>query len=286
MKKSTGKNIVNNKKGRVSERFIKKYSFISMMLVVMLILSACGSSNATVSTDLDGIKQRGYIVMGLDDTFAPMGFRDDSGELVGFDVDLAKEVFDRAGLEVEFQPIDWSMKETELNTGNIDLIWNGYSITEERKEKVAFTQPYLENKQITITLANSDIKTKEDLKSKKVAVQNGSSTLDAIMKYPDIVSEFDGGEPILFDTNNEAFMDLEAKRSEAVVADEVLARYYVKQRGAEKYKVLEDDFGKEEYGIGVRKSDTELLKLINDILDEMKADGSYDEVYSKWFSES
>lgn len=286
MKKSTGKNIVNNKKGRVSERFIKKYSFISMMLVVMLILSACGSSNATVSTDLDGIKERGYIVMGLDDTFAPMGFRDDSGELVGFDVDLAKEVFDRVGLEVEFQPIDWSMKETELNTGNIDLIWNGYSITEERKEKVAFTQSYLENKQITITLANSDIKVKENLKNKKVAVQNGSSTLDAIMKYPDIVSEFDSGEPVLFDTNNEAFMDLEAKRSDAVVADEVLARYYVKQRGEEKYKVLEDDFGKEEYGIGVRKSDTELLKLLNDILDEMKADGSYDEVYSKWFSEN
>ncbi len=286
MKKSTEKNIVNNSKDRFSKSFIKRYSFISIILVGILLLSACGSNNITISTDLDGIKERGYIVMGLDDTFAPMGFRDGSGELVGFDVDLAREVFNRAGLEVEFQPIDWSMKETELNSGNIDLIWNGYSITEERKEKVSFTQPYLENKQITITLANSDIKVKENLKNKKVAVQNGSSTLDAIMKYPDIVSEFDSGEPVLFDTNNEAFMDLEAKRSDAVVADEVLARYYVKQRGEEKYKVLEDDFGKEEYGIGVRKSDTELLKLLNDILDEMKADGSYDEVYSKWFSEN
>jgi polar amino acid transport system substrate-binding protein len=215
-----------------------------------------------------------------------MGFRDSNDELVGFDVDLAKEVFKRADIEVKFQPIDWAMKETELNSGNIDLIWNGYTITEERKEKVSFTTPYLENKQIVITLADSDIKDKSELKNKKVAVQNGSSAWDAIMSYPDLVAEFDGGEPILFDTNNEAFMDLEAGRTDAVVGDEVLARYYVKQRGEEKYKVLEDDFGKEEYGIGIRKTDEDLLKLVNDTLSEMIDDGSYNEIYSKWFSEN
>ena len=215
-----------------------------------------------------------------------MGFRDDKGELVGFDVDLAEEVFNRIGFEVEFQPIDWSMKETELNSGNIDVIWNGYSITEERKEKVNFTQAYLKNKQIIITLADSSINNKEDLKGKKVAVQNGSSTLEAINKEPEIVATFEGGEPVLFDTNNEAIMDLEAKRVDAVVSDEVLARYYIKQKNPEEYKVLEDNFGEEEYGIGIRKEDKRLIEEINNTLNEMKKDGSYQKVYEKWFGEN
>jgi len=274
------------KKIEKKQGFKGKYGVLAMLLVAMLVLSACGQSKVSSGSGLDSIKDRGYIVMGLDDTFAPMGFRDNAGELVGFDIDLAKEVFKRADIEVRFQPIDWSMKETELNSGNIDLIWNGYTITEERKGKVAFTKPYLENKQIIITLAGSSIEDKQDLKNKKVALQNGSSALDAIMNYPDLVAEFNGGEPILFDTNNEAFMDLEAGRTDAVVGDEVLVRYYVKQRGEAKYKVLEDDFGKEEYGIGIRKIDEDLLKLVNETLDEMIDDGSYNEIYSKWFSEN
>jgi len=274
------------KKIEKKQGFKGKYGVLAMLLVAMLVLSACGQSKVSSGSGLDSIKDRGYIVMGLDDTFAPMGFRDNAGELVGFDIDLAKEVFKRADIEVRFQPIDWSMKETELNSGNIDLIWNGYTITEERKGKVSFTKPYLENKQIIITLAGSSIEDKQDLKNKKVALQNGSSALDAIMNYPDLVAEFNGGEPILFDTNNEAFMDLEAGRTDAVVGDEVLARYYVKQRGEAKYKVLEDDFGKEEYGIGIRKIDEDLLKLVNETLAEMIDDGSYSEIYSKWFSEN
>ena len=113
-------------------------------------------------------------------------------------------------------------EETELNSGNIDLIWNAYTITPERKEKVAFTKPYLDNSQVIVTLADSDIKTKEDLVGKKVAAQTGSSAVDAMNTEPELVAAFDGGEPVLFDTNNEAFMDLEVKRSDALVADEVL----------------------------------------------------------------
>ena len=257
----------------------KKFCVFAILLVGVLALSACGKSNISSEVSLDAIKERGYIVMGLDDTFAPMGFRDNKGELVGFDIDLAKEVFKRADIEVRFQPIDWAMKEAELNSGNIDLIWNGYSISDERKEKVAFTKPYLENNQIIITLADSEIETREDLKGKNVAIQNGSTAYDAVVAYGDLVQEFNDGEPILFDTNNEAFMDVEAGRSDAVVADEVLSRYYIKQKSEEKYKVLEDDFGKEEYGIGIRKTDKDLLKLVDDTLNEMRADGTYDEKY-------
>mgnify|MGYP001490973758 CR=1 FL=1 len=266
---------------------MKKENYFIILLVVLALstVGLVGCSKETVSKEdsYEKLEEKGYIVMGLDDTFAPMGFRDDKGELVGFDVDLAREVFKRAGFKVEFQPIDWSMKETELNSGNIDVIWNGYSINDERKEKVAFTQAYLENKQIIMTLADSTINSKEDLKDKKVAVQNGSSTLEAINNEPEVVETFAGGEPVLFDTNHEAIMDLEAGRADAVVSDEVLARYYIKQKNPKDYKILEEDFGEEEYGIGLRKEDKKLLDKINNVLDEMKKDGSYEKIYEKWF---
>ncbi|HZK56818.1 MAG TPA: amino acid ABC transporter substrate-binding protein [Clostridia bacterium] len=232
---------------------------------------------------LDEIKERGYIIMGLDDTFAPMGFRDKQSNLVGFDVDLAKEVFERAGIELKLQPIDWSMKETELNTGKVDVIWNGYTITPGRKEQVDFTKPYLSNKQIIVTMAGSGVEKREDLIGKKVAIQSESSAIDAVMAYPDIVEQFDGGEPTLFATNDKALIDLEVGRSDAVVGDEVYVKYYIKQKGESKYKIAKEDFGDEEYGIGFRKTDGDLLKLVDDIIDEMRADGSYDEVCSRWF---
>ncbi|NLK90735.1 MAG: amino acid ABC transporter substrate-binding protein [Clostridiales bacterium] len=235
---------------------------------------------------LDEIKERGYIIMGLDDTFAPMGFRDKQNNLVGFDVDLAKEVFKRAEIELKLQPIDWSMKETELNTGKIDVIWNGYTITPGRKEQVDFTKPYLTNKQIIVTMAGSGVDKREDLAGKKVAIQSESSAIDAVEAYPDVVKTFDGGKPVLFATNDKALMDLEVGRSDAVVGDEVYVRYYIKQKGKEKYKIAKEDFGDEEYGIGFRKTNGDLLKLIDDVLDKMREDGSYDEIYNKWFSDN
>jgi len=256
------------------------------LLLLSQSFSLMGCSNKSNTSTTDGyskIKERGYIVIGLDDTFAPMGFKNEKGEIVGFDVDLAKEVFKRIGIEVKFQPIDWSMKETELNSNNIDVIWNGYTITDERKEKVAFTNPYLANRQLIITLSNSDISSKTNLKNKNIAAQSGSSSLEAINKEPEVASTFKGGQPVLFDNNNEAFMDLEAGRVDAVVVDEILARYYMKERGIDKYKILADDFGKEDYGVGVRKNDTKLLNLINNTLEKMKNDGTSAEISKKWF---
>ena len=221
------------------------------------------------------------IVVGLDDTFAPMGFRDDKGELTGFDVELAKAVSESIGIPFEFQPINWSMKETELNNKNIDLIWNGYTITDERKEKVLFTQPYLNNKQIVVTMADSDINSLSDLSGKVVAAQAESSAIDAIDSKPEVKDTF--GELVTFQTNNECLMDLEAGRSNAVVADEVLLRYYISQKGAEKYKVLDEGFGDEEYGIGARKDDENLVEAINKALQELKSNGKGKEISEKWF---
>ena len=267
---------------------IKRFMAVAAAALTMMTgLTACTGSDDSASADTwADLEAQGYFTMGLDDTFAPMGFRDANGELTGFDVELAQEVATRIGLEVKMQPIDWSMKETELNAGNIDVIWNGYTITDARKEKVNFTTPYLNNKQIIVTLSDSPVNTKADLAGLSVAVQKESSAYDAVTADAEFTAALNGSEPVQFDTNNEAFMDLEAGRTDAIVVDEVLARYYMKLRGAENYKVLEDNFGEEEYGIGVRKSDAVLIEKINAALEEMKTDGTYDEIKDRWFSEN
>lgn len=223
-------------------------------------------------------------IMGLDDTFAPMGFRDESGEIVGFDIDLSQAIAEEIGFELEYQPIDWTMKESELNGGKIDFIWNGYSITEARQKEVQFSTPYLENRQIIVVMADSDIETKEDMAGKIVTVQGLSSAIDAMNKEPDVVESF--GEIVEYPSNNECFTDLEAGRADVMVVDEVLARYYMNQQGEEKYRVLKDDFGEEEFGIGMRKEDTALVAAINEALEKVKEDGTFDEIYGTWFSEN
>jgi len=264
-----------------------KKSLFGVLLVLLsfTLLFGCTSGTDESEDTWSDLEERGTIIVGFDDTFVPMGFKDGSGEIIGFDVDLAKEAISRLGLEAQFQPIDWNLKETELNSKNIDLIWNGYTITDERKEKVNFTKPYLDNRQVIVVLSASDIDAKSDLEGSIVAAQNASSALAAI-QAEGAGETFDGGEPILFDTYNDAFMDLEAGRVHAVVADEILARYYIAERGEEKYKVLEEDFGDEEYGVGVRKSDATLLEKLNDALDEMKSDGSAEAISEKWFGEN
>ncbi|GGI17583.1 amino acid ABC transporter substrate-binding protein [Gottfriedia solisilvae] len=251
----------------------KYITAIILLMISILIVSGCGKEKRNANE----------VVLGLDDTFVPMGFKDDQGKFVGFDIDLAKEVFKRENMKVTFQPIDWSMKETELISGNIDTIWNGYSITDERKKKVNFSKAYLSNRQVIITLANSSIQSKSDLKNQIVGIQEGSSSLEAVNKEKDLVDSFKDGKPVLYENNNQALMDLEAKRVDAVVADETLARYYMNKRGESKYKILEDNFGEEDYGIGVRKDDKELLNKINKQIDAMKKDGTYDKIYQKWF---
>ncbi len=263
---------------------LSKKLIVAGFATLTLALAGCSQTKDEAGSDTwSDMETKGEVVMGLDDTFAPMGFRDSSGNLVGFDVDLANEVGSRIGLKIKFQPIDWSLKETELQAGNIDLIWNGYTITPAREEKVAFSKPYLENSQIIVTMADSPVNSKADLAGKSLAVQKESSAYEAVMNSADFVDTL-GQDLIQFDTNNEAFMDLEAKRVDAIVVDEVLARYYMKLRGEEKYKVLSDNFGDELYGIGMRKSDVTLLEKVNKAMDDMRADGKYDEIYAKWFA--
>lgn len=261
-------------------KLIKKILMVTAIFTLGAGLIACGNGSKASKSD-----EKTELVMGLDDTFVPMGYKDDSGELVGFDVDLAKAVEKKIGKKIKFQPIDWSMKESELNNGNIDLIWNGYSVTDERKSKVDFSSVYLNNKQVIITLADSKINSKKDLAGAKVGAQNQSSSVDAINAEKDTLSTFEGGKITTYETNNDALMDLEAKRIDAVVADEILARYYIKGRGETKYKILKDDFGTESYAIGIKKGNTKLVDDIDRALRDVIKDGTAGDISKKWFGE-
>ncbi|WP_411898462.1 amino acid ABC transporter substrate-binding protein [Paenibacillus spiritus] len=238
----------------------------------MTLLSGCsGSENG-----------EGKLVIGIDDKFAPMGFRDDNNDIVGFDIDYAKAAAEKMGRDVTFQPIDWSAKESELNSGRIDMIWNGYTITDERKEKVLFTKPYLENSQVAVVLADSPLAKLSDLAGKEIGLQSLSSASDALEASP-IKSEV--GKVSEFPDNVLALTDLKSKRLDAVIIDEVVADYYMsKEPGT--FKVLDESLAPEQYGVGIKKGNDELLGDLQKALDELSSDGTADEISTKWFGEN
>lgn len=257
---------------------MKKILGIISVLIVGLSLTGCGSKTIN---NWDGIEDRGYFIVGLDDTFAPMGFRNNSGELVGFDVDLATEVSNRLGVEVRFQTIDWDSKVLELNSGTIDMIWNGLTITESRLEEMSFSMPYLENTQMIMTSKGSLIDTVDDLSGKKVGVQIGSASEDAVKADP-VYSDLD--ELVKYDTFTQALLDLQNGTIDAVVIDEIMGRYVISQSN-DIYDVALENFGEEQYGIGFRLESTEIRDQINDIIANMIEDGTASSISIKWFDE-
>lgn len=261
---------------------MKKIIKLVMALTIVLGLLP----TAVLAQSSETVDKEAGVVLGFDDTFAPFGFKNEAGEYVGFDIDLATEAFKRMDIDVTFQPIDWSMKETELNTGNIDMIWNGYSITAEREEVVLFSDAYIENRQVIIVKADSDVYTKTDLAGRFLATQEQSASLEAILADEAFVQSIDGAAPVTYATFVEVFSDLNNGRVDAIVVDETMAGYYLEQTGdADNYRILEDNFGEEEYGVGFRKSDAEFVEEFNKVLAEMIEDGTFAEIKSKWFSD-
>ena len=262
----------------------KLSSLLLLSLTAGVLLTGCGKNETAPATQTAAPAPAAptKIVIGLDDNFPPMGFRNEKNELVGFDIDLAKEAAKRLGIEVEFKPIDWSAKEAELNGKRVDALWNGLTITEERKKNIGFTTAYMENHQIIVVPANSTVKTKADLADKVIGIQDGSSAIDAVQKDP-IAASFK--ELKKFGDNVTALMDLTTGRLDAVVLDEVVGRYYTAKKPND-YAVLDDHFGTEEYGVGTRKDDTALLAKLQQAMDAMKADGSAARISTEWFGKN
>ncbi|MBP5602317.1 MAG: amino acid ABC transporter substrate-binding protein [Treponema sp.] len=255
-----------------------------MSVVLALTLSACSKkgkdSSAGPANAVEALKERGVFVLGLDDSFPPLGYRDDNNEIVGYDIDLAKEVAKRMGVKFKAQPIDWDAKEMELETGKIDCIWNGFTITEDRKAALSMTFPYLDNEQVLVVRQNGAIQTLDDMKGRVVGYQSGSSAQEAIDENPAFKNTL--ADIIAFKENITALNDLKVGGVDGVVMDSVVANYSIAQTG-EPFTVVKNSLANEEYGIGFRKKEPELRDEVERILKEMAADGTVASISKKWF---
>lgn len=223
----------------------------------------------------------GTFTVGFDQDFPPMGFVGEDGEYTGFDLELAQETAKRLGLTYVAQPIAWDAKNMELESGNIDCIWNGFTMT-GREDEYTWSEPYMENSQVVVVMEDSGIETLEDLAGKIVEVQADSSAEAALKEMPDLTSTF--GTLQTTPDYNTAFMDLEMGSVDAIAMDVIVAGYQMQEREGS-FKILEESLASEEYAIGFKKGNTELCEKVQQTLEEMAADGTMAEISEKWFGE-
>ena len=261
-----------------------------LTLVGMAVMSLAGctqlASNPTVD-NWDKYQQQKSITVGFDNTFVPMGFEEKDGNYAGFDIELAQYVSKKLGITVHFQPIDWDMKETELQNGTIDAIWNGYSATDERREKVAFTIPYMQNTQILVVKKTSGIHSVEDMTGKVLGAQNGSSGMLDFEENPEVLkNRVKGGDADQYQSVNEAIIDLKNDRIDALLIDRVYADYYLTTEGiADQYDTIPSGFESESFAVGVRPADKKLLEALNQAFKELYQEGIFQQISQKWFGE-
>lgn len=275
----------------------KRFVSAALAAVMALSMTACGSSNSaaeTTAADTEAAESQaeettteeakttdgGTLIVGFDQDFPPMGFVGDDGEYTGFDLELAQEVAKRLGLEYKAQPIAWDSKDMELESGNIDCIWNGFTMT-GREDDYTWTEPYMANQQVFVVANDSDINSQADLAGKIVEVQADSSAEAALKEAPELTATFK--ELLTTADYNTAFMDLEQGAVDAIAMDVIVAGYQIQQRNAD-FKILDDSLSEEEYGVGFKKGNTELRDKVQSTLEEMAEDGTLQEVSEKWFS--
>lgn len=254
---------------------------VSILLVMLMTLSVFALTGCGGNTANDD----NTIVVGLDDTFAPMGFRDSEGNLVGFDIDLAKAVGEELGMTVEFKPIEWDAKEMELDAKTIDCVWNGMSVTPERKENMSLSDKYLNNKIVLMALKDSDVEvtSAEQLKNLKIGTQADSSALEMLKqneKYDSFaanISEYDK-----YDT---AIMDLKAGRIDVIAVDQVLGEYTNNNLDGE-MKECEYTLGDDYYVIGFAKDNEELRDKVNAAVKTLVENGTAGEISENWFGKN
>lgn len=257
---------------------MKKIVILLLGSICILLLTACGRMNRL------GTGQNTLIV-GVDDSFVPMGFRSPSGKLNGFDIDLAKETGKVLHRKVIFQTIDWSMKETELRNGTIDLIWNGYTKTAERAQKIHFSQSYLRNQQVVVVKNSNHIDSLKQLKNKALGVQSSSTGYADLMKQPHVLKNIiQNHSPFQYDNIQNGMMDLKAGRIQGFLIDRVFAEYYLKHDlQKDQFKILITPYQSENFAVGSRKNDLQTQKQISQALLYLKKSGQLKKLSYRWF---
>ena len=261
----------------------KRISRLPVMLLSMMLICTILCSMGYIPVPVYQAAQQTFTV-GFDAEFPPYGYKDDNGEYVGFDLDLAAEVCARRGWTLKKQPIDWDSKDMELSSGAIDCIWNGFTI-DGREDQYTWSVPYVDNSQVVVVKSDSSIQKPADLKDQIVIVQKDSSALaaftgeDATDENKALAKSFKELQQV--GDYNTAFLNLESGMAQAVCMDIGVAGFQIKQRG-DKFRMLEDRISSEKYGVGFKLGNTELRDKVQESLFEMKADGKFDEIAKKW----
>ena len=268
------------------------FAAVLMAAAMVFTMAGCGSSkdadtSAKKETKTEDSKDKEnsdkQFIVGFDVEYPPYGYKDDNGEYVGFDLDLAQEVCARNGWELVKQPIDWDSKDMELNSGSIDCIWNGFTMT-GREDDYTWSKPYVDNSIVVVVKEGSGIEKKEDLAGKVVAVQADSSGLAALTDEEDneenlkLAASFSDLQQVA--DYNTAFMNLEAGAVDAIVVDIGVADYQLESRTG--FAMLDDKIRTEQYAVGFKLGNEELRDQVQSTLDEMVKDGTFDDIAKKW----
>ena len=273
---------------------MKKIYLLGILATIML--AGCSSAKTAESTsassDTSAVESKAdetttaasenetTFTVGFDQDFPPMGFVGDDGEFTGFDLELAAEAAKRIGKEIKYQPISWDAKDMELTSGNIDCIWNGFSI-QGREDKYTWSKPYMKNDQVFVVKSDSSIDSIEDLAGKTVEVQTDSSAEAALKENNELANTF--GKLQTVADYNTGFMDLEMGGVDAIAMDSVVANYQITKRGGNGFTVLDTPLSSEEYGIGFKLGNETLKNEVQKALEDMKADGTMKTISEKWF---
>lgn len=250
----------------------KVLCFLLLSVLCVSLLAGCGEPG----------KDNDTLIVGLDDTFCPMGFHDENGELVGFDIDFANAVGEELGMKIEFKPIEWDAKEMELSTGKIDCVWNGMSKSPEREESMTLSVPYLKNHIIIMTNEGVNIADKDDLKGLNIGTQVDSAALKCIQNDP--IYEDIKNNVTEYKSYDECIMDMQAGRLDCMVVDEVLGKYKNDKLG-NIFGVAGVDFGEDLYVVGFAKDNTELCDKVNAAMKTLAQNGKAEELSQTWFGE-
>lgn len=262
---------------------MKKFMALLLVAGMTLSLTACGGSTDTAKTDqADG---KDTFTVGFDQDFPPFGYVGDDGEFTGFDIEMATECAARMGKKIVLQPIDWDAKDMELNSGSIDCIWNGFTMT-GREDDYTFSEPYVDNSIVVVVAADSDIQSLEDLAGKVVATQADSSALTALTddsedNKDNIALAATFAELQQVADYNSAFMNLEAGSIDAIAVDIGVAQYQISSRG-DMFRQLDTPISTEQYAIGFKKGNTELCDQVQNTLNEMVSDGTFDKIVANY----
>ena len=273
---------------------MKKIYLLGILATIMLAgcssAKTAGSTSASADTsaveskadetNTSASENKTTFTVGFDQDFPPMGFVGDDGEFTGFDLELAAEVAKRMGKEIKYQPISWDAKDMELTSGNIDCIWNGFSI-QGREDKYTWSKPYMKNDQVFVVKSDSSIDSIEDLAGKTVEVQTDSSAEAALKENNELANTF--GKLQTVADYNTGFMDLEMGGVDAIAMDSVVANYQITKRGGNGFTVLDTPLSSEEYGVGFKLGNETLKNEVQKALEDMKADGTMKTISEKWF---